>query len=325
MKALKCPVWLYIPGITIAIIAISCEKEDTGSVPVLTTTAVTEITGNSAKSGGNITDDRGDEIISRGVVWSNAENPTVDEYYGKTADGEGKGNFTSVLAVLDPGETYFIRAYAENSAGTAYGQQVNFSTTDHWPKDTETQIVDVTNTITGKVWMDRNLGASRAATSSNDKEAWGYLFQWGRAADGHQLRTSETATRSTGHGNFILSPDEPHDWRSPQNNNLWQGVNGINNPCPPGYRLPTEAEWEEERLSWTNKDAVGAFDSPLKLPMGGFRSSNGFIYGTGSHGYYWASTADGTNSQSLVFSISSSGVYSGRRAFGRSVRCIKDE
>ena len=106
----------------------------------------------------------------------------------------------------------------------------------------------------GKIWLDRNLGAEQVATSSTDYLAYGDLFQWGRAADGHQVRTSSaTSTNSSsddpGHDNFILEPSSPFDWRSSQNNSLWQGGSGINNPCPPGFRLPTEAEWEAERVS----------------------------------------------------------------------------
>jgi hypothetical protein len=92
-----------------------------------------------------------------------------------------------------------------------------------WPRDNETEIVEVFNPATGKTWMDRNLGASRAATSSTDAEAYGDLYQWGRAADGHQKRTSGTTSTlsnsdTPGHGNFILAPKiSPWDWRSPQN------------------------------------------------------------------------------------------------------------
>ena len=83
----------------------------------------------------------------------------------------------------------------------------------------------------GRCWLDRNLGASRVAESSDDSQAYGDLFQWGRLDDGHQVRTSGTTTDLStsdvpGHGNFIISQDYPYDWRSPQNNNLWQGING---------------------------------------------------------------------------------------------------
>jgi len=189
---------------------------------------------------------------------------------------------------------------------------------------------DVMNATTGKIWMDRNLGATQVATSSTDAAAYGDLYQWGRAADGHQLRTSgTTSTLSTsdtpGHGNFITVINSPYDWRNPQKNNLWQGVSGINNPCPSGYRLPTEVEWDIERMSWSSNDAAGAFASPLKLPMAGIRIfSDGTLGFVGSYGYYWSSTVDGTKARYLYFYSSIAFMNSFHRANGYSVRCIKD-
>ncbi|GAB1416194.1 hypothetical protein MASR2M117_16000 [Paludibacter sp.] len=105
---------------------------------------------------------------------------------------------------------------------------------------------DVFNPVTGKVWMDRNLGASQVATSYNYAASYGDLYQWGRGTDGHEKRTSATTntlnnTDNPGHGSFIISDSPPYDWQNTQNYNLWQGVNGINNPCPTGYRVPTSA------------------------------------------------------------------------------------
>lgn len=193
-----------------------------------------------------------------------------------------------------------------------------------------TEVVDVTNPATGRTWMDRNLGATRAATSSTDSQSYGDLYQWGRAADGHQRRNSgTTSTLSTsdqpGHGSFILAPNSPYDWRSPQNSNLWQGVNGINNPCPGGYRLPTDAEWEAERRSWSSNNAAGAFNSPLRLPVAGYRDNgSGSLANVGSFGVYWSGTADGAYSRRLRFGSSLAGMFSNRRAYGFSVRCLKD-
>jgi len=193
---------------------------------------------------------------------------------------------------------------------------------------TPTAIVDVINPATGKTWMDRNLGASRAATSSTDAQAYGDLYQWGRFSDGHQCRNSGTTSTisssdSPGHDSFILAPNSPNDWRSPQNNNLWQGVNGINNPCPSGYRLPTDTEWNAERQGWSN--AAGAFNSPLKLPVAGHRFySNGSLTNVGTYGSYWSATAVGSYVQVLYFFSSNAFMLSNYRAYGFAIRCIKD-
>jgi uncharacterized protein (TIGR02145 family) len=194
-------------------------------------------------------------------------------------------------------------------------------------------IVDVLNPATGKIWMDRNLGASRVATSSRDASSYGELYQWGRLKDGHQCRNSTTTTTLSstdvpGHANYITINTTPNDWRNAQNSNLWQGVNGINNPCPTGYRLPTSTEWTNEVNSWgTWPREASAFSSLLKLPVAGLRDrSTGNI--TSNIGNYWSSSLDGSGSQSLGFSDSYGNPAYGygywQRAHGMSVRCIKD-
>ena len=189
---------------------------------------------------------------------------------------------------------------------------------------------DVTNATTGKTWMDRNLGATQVATSSTDADSYGDLYQWGRLKDGHQCRTSSNnATNSAdnvpGHGDFITEGSSPYDWRDVQNTNLWQGARGINNPCPGGYRLPTEAELEAERTSWGSNNAAGAFGSVLKLPMAGYRHySLGSLGSVGTAGLYWSSTVSGTNARRLDFSSSDASMLTNDRVSGLSVRCLKD-
>ena len=189
---------------------------------------------------------------------------------------------------------------------------------------------EVENPITGKIWLDKNLGATQVATSSTDAAAYGDLYQWGRGSDGHQSRTSWTTSQKSstdqpGHAGFIVAQRPPYDWRSPQNTNLWQGVNGVNNPCPSGYRLPTDAEWQAERASWSSNNSAGAFASPLKLPAAGNRS---FTYGhleqVGSGGYYWSSTSSSSRSCRIYFYISNATAGNLYRAAGLSVRCIKN-
>jgi uncharacterized protein (TIGR02145 family) len=101
-----------------------CKKDP--EMPVLTTTAVTSITTSTASTGGNITDDGGAEVTARGVCWGTATNPTISG--SKTNDGTGIGNFTSDISGLSPNTLYYVRAYATNSAGTAYGNELSFTT-----------------------------------------------------------------------------------------------------------------------------------------------------------------------------------------------------
>jgi hypothetical protein len=192
-----------------------------------------------------------------------------------------------------------------------------------------------------RCWLDRNLGASRAATAYNDSEAYGDLFQWGRGDDGHQNRNSEKTTTLSlldhpDHSYFIYGMvwdrDEHCDWIMKQNNNLWQGDGGINDPCPPGWRVPTEIEWNTERLSWSSNDYNGAFSSPLKLTLAGIRDyRDGSIGLEGDYGYYWSSTVSkshtvsgGYYSSFLVFYSVDAYTSAGDRASGKSVRCIKE-
>ena len=292
------------------------------TLPVISTTNVSSIGTTTATSGGAISKDGGSYVISRGVVWSTSQSPTI-ALSTKTINSAGAGNFTSSITGLTQSTTYYIRAYATNSTGTSYGAQISFTTSE--------PITTVT-TNTGKIWMDRNLGASRVPTSQIDTQGYGDLYQWGREKDGHQLRTSSTTeTKATSdiasNALFVTNPGYTiySDWRNPQNDNLWQGVNGINNPCPAGFRLPTKAEWEAEILTWTGRNASGAFASPLKLPPAGQRQYNGVLSSDNTSGYYWTSTI----SQTQVFGMNftSSGAYSTNaypRVNGYACRCIKN-
>ncbi len=190
----------------------------------------------------------------------------------------------------------------------------------------------VLNATTTECWLDRNLGATQVAISSTDAAAYGDLFQWGRLDDGHQVRSPAPATTATlattdtpGHANFITNGSSPNDWRSPENNNLWQGASGVNNPCPSDWRIPTEAEWEAERVSWGTHNSAGAFATPLKLTLAGYSHRQvGVRYDVGSSGRYWASSVDGTNSRYLYFDSSNAYMNSYGRANGLAVRCLLD-
>ncbi len=237
-----------------------------------------------------------------------------------------------VEVIADPPE---VKTTWQNTDATA---NVSCSDPDTWTCGDSVTFTYKGSSVTygtvesqGKCWMDRNLGASRMAWSYNDSLAYGDLFQWGRLDDGHQTRTSgKTTTLSStdipGHSNFIYVTSPIYDdWRSPRNDNLWQGVSGTNNPCPSGWRIPAEAEWDTERASWSQQNYIGAFDSPLKLTVGGYRYyRDASLHGMGSYGQYWASTVDGSYASSLHFQNNAADTDPDHRAVGFSVRCIKD-
>ena len=266
-----------------------------------------------------------DATVTAAGCWSITTN-TVNGY-----NFSGSGTFTETGAqqvTLDGSgtpvatQTDNFTATADNSGGTC---TFNVTVTD---------IVQVTNPTTGRTWMDRNLGASQVATSSTDAAAYGGLYQWGRATEGHEVRTSSntsinatTATPNAGNiwdGMFITEDETPKDWLVIQDNTLWQGVSGTNNPCPEGFRIPTEAELDAERASWETNNAAGAFGSVLKLTVGGYRYYSGVFTLVGSFGYLWSSTVDGINAVGLVAYGDGATVFFGSRANGYSVRCIKD-
>ena len=110
----------------------SCKKKDDnnnstpmGQVPVLTTSAVSNIIQFTATCGGNITSDGGSTVTARGVCWSTETTPTIAD--SKTTDGIGAGSFTSGITGLTLNTTYYVRAYATNSAGTGYGSAMSFT------------------------------------------------------------------------------------------------------------------------------------------------------------------------------------------------------
>ena len=113
-------------------------------IPTLTTADITEITGVTATCGGNITDDGGLNITTRGVCWSTLPNPTVAD--SLTIDGDGMGNFSSNITDLTVSTTYYVRAYATTAAGTAYGEQESFTTQDGIPILTTMNVTNISGT-----------------------------------------------------------------------------------------------------------------------------------------------------------------------------------
>lgn len=209
---------------------------------------------------------------------------------------------------------------------------------------------------TFKIFMCHNMGANASLNPFTYQSGAinGDLYQWGRPTDGHQIRTSTTiATQATNNtatlpatviGKFI---DDNNNWRNANITTLWgDGTTGVNpakaanDPCPPGFKVPSQAQWggtfrggilsgapgtaTQNVWTWTgNGFTVGPY---LYLPAAGYRNlTNGSLVNVGSEGAYYSSTVVGTKSFSNYFSSTNIRPgYEDERAYGDSVRCIQE-
>ena len=182
-------------------------------------------------------------------------------------------------------------------------------------------------------------------TGNTDATVYGDLYQWGRFEDGHEKRTSGTRNVLSGtdnppHSDFIYVRSGNLDWRSPQKSTLWGATKTLNDPCPEGWRVPTQAEWESIYLGasgntwvWNSTGTPGWKISPdggktftLFLPAAGRRFYwDGTFENVGLYGYYWSSNVTTTGSNSLFFNSTNSSISIGvYRANGYSCRCVEE-
>jgi len=223
---------------------------------------------------------------------------------------------------------------------------------------------------TKQMTIDQQMATVSPTGTTTDNTIYGDTYQWGRTADGHQLRTAlrylnnndntesnlitqldangQIASSSPAYGKFVKTNS---DWRSPSSNTLWYN-NGktVNDPCPPGWRIPTQAEWGSifsggttsgapgaatvNKWTWTNTGTAGYKISPdggttytLFLPAGGVRYyNNGVFYWAGTQGHYWSSTP-GTGTISYKLNFNSGNVNPNdqlSRGYGFSIRCVAE-
>ena len=197
----------------------------------------------------------------------------------------------------------------------------------------------VTSTVTGRIWLDRNLGAARVCTSSNDTACYGDYYQWGRNFDGHQDSMSGDVTTQASDVNnagdkFIAT--EEKDWviNGIDNNKSlraanWSKTDG-SSVCPTGFRVPTLTELSAETLDQDVNSSATAFSNFLKLPSAGLRSGfNGDMYAENSGGSLWTSSVYEYSPTSIFprqigFDSVRSYVINSSATGGKSVRCIKN-
>jgi uncharacterized protein (TIGR02145 family) len=180
--------------ILIIVILISCDKEDKSTLPFLTTTIVTEITQTGAFSGGTVNSDGGADVTARGICWDTIANPSISGL--KTTNGAGIGSFTSNMTNLIPNTKYYVKAYATNSVGTAYGNEISFTT----------NLLVIASLTTIKVASITSSTAVSGGSITSD--GGGTIINRGvcwSTSENPTISTTNTTSDGTGTGNYSSS------------------------------------------------------------------------------------------------------------------------
>jgi uncharacterized protein (TIGR02145 family) len=299
----------------------SCKKDE---IPVLTTSAVSEITGNTAISGGTISDEGSESVTARGVCWSTGPSPTIAD--NKTTDGPGSGSFVSNITGLEMETLYNVRAYATNGAGTAYGNIISFTTL----------VVDIDGNlynairIGDQVWLVENLKTTRYNDGTSipkveDPYDWSILL-----TAGYCWYNNDPLTYKPAYGAL-------YNWYAVSTGKL----------CPEGYHVPTDGEWtalttffgglvtasaeikEAGTTHWNSPNELSTNSSRFTALPGGYRSwTDGAFFSLGDNCSFWSSTTD-LDLNSWMRAMTNYGttdvrVISANNGYGISVRCLKD-
>jgi len=304
-------------------------------LPTVTTTNATNITNTQATSGGNVTDQGSSAVTVKGVCWSTTQNPTTAN--NKTVNGSGTGSYNTDIYPLTANTTYYVRAYATNSSGTAYGNQITITTTGGTttnpylnPNLTYGTVTDIdgntyaTIQIGTQTWMAENLKTTRyndgtAIPNVTDRGIWGGL------TTGAWCNYDNNASNNSTYGKLYN----------------WYAVN-TGKLAPAGWHVPSEAEWQTLNNYFGNSVAAGEmktttlWNSPntgatnssgfTALPAG-YRADNGIFFEIGVSGDFWSSTVTTTgNARIRYLYYEYPNVLGLNFVFrsGCSVRCVRD-
>ena len=289
-------------------------EEDEITLPTVTTNSVTDIKATTATCGGNITSDGNGTVTARGICWSANPNPTIND--NKTTNGEGLGSFTSNLSNLASQTTYYVRAYAINEVGTAYGEEVSFTTLERNANGRE--YVDLGLRVK---WATCNVGAT-------SPEEYGDYFAWG------ETMTKETYTEDNCPTYGVSKSELQSQGIIDSEGNLTSQYDAAQTNWGGSWRMPTKAELEELldecTWTWTKQNSVNGYKvtgpngNSIFLPAAGYRSGSS-LYGAGGYGDYWSSTPYDYydyDAYFLGFGSSNHVMRSNYRILGLSVRPI---
>lgn len=300
------------------------------ALPELTTNEeVKDIKANSATISGDVFKEGISPVITKGICWSTSQNPDIES--ARIEVGPGCDTFTCNITGLSENTTYYARAFATNSTGTAYGNEVSFKTKESGT-GTVTDIdgnIYHTVQIGDQIWMVENLRTTRY-----------------RNGDPIPNITDKTAWQSLTTGGYCWYNNDSKN--KPVYGALynWFAVNDSRKLVPEGWHVPSHQEWtvlwnflggqnlaggklkETGSLHWTNPNNGATNESGFCALPGGVRSNLGDFYQLGSFGYWWCT--DETNNTD-AWSVSAGHVLVQMEDYGgcnkneaRSVRCIKD-
>lgn len=307
-------------------------------VPILTTTAISSIMSHTCYTGGNIVSDRSYPVTEFGVCWSTSRHPTTEDR--RTSDGNGIGTFSTVLKSLSQNTTYYARAYATNSNGTAYGNEFQFTTasspTQFNSSLTYGSVTDIdgnvykTITIGEQDWMAENLRTTK--------------YQNGDIIGTTPLPDTDISNE--------ISPKYQWVFDANESNLLtygrlytWYAATDSRKVCPAGWHVPSDAEWlalanflgdhrvagnklkETGTNHWFSSNTGTTNETGFSAIPGGYRIFFGTFYGIGLNSTWWTSsestttTAKRWNTDHDITGIARDGHM---KSFGVSIRCLKD-
>jgi|GEM_PF-1343835 len=322
--------------------SVRCLKD---TLPTVTTTSVTGIKSTGATTGGNVTANGGASVTARGVAYGTAENPTTANSI--TSNGTGTGAFTSTLSGLTSSTLYYVRAYATNAVGTAFGNEVSFYTQTSNGFASCGSVSD----IDGNTYQTVQIG-TQCWTQSNLKV--------GKYRNGNSIPTGlrNSAWKNTTSGAYTIYDNDPvNDGLYGKLYNYY-AVTDSRGLCPTGWHVPTDAEWTtlENQLGGSSAAGGALKSTAIKPTPGGWKSPNtgatnssGFtalpgglrfdampgglrlIYGNfvfmSSDGYWWSSTVR-SGSFAWLRTLKHDGSAIDHDfsdpPFGLSVRCCRD-
>ena len=291
-------------------------------IPTLTTTIVTAITQISSVSGGNISSNGGSAILARGIVWSKTVNPVLGTPSSTSTDGAtATGAFTSNVTNISSGITYYVRAYATNAIGTAYGNQQIF---------TSLPIIDSSNNqyttinINGLEWFRENLKTSKYANGVVIENV-PVAGDWGLRTTGAWVYYNNDINNDIIYGKLYN----------------WYAVSDVRGLCPTGSRVATDADWTSLTALYGNDAAAGNELKAITLWTTPNVNSNTSLFGAlpgggrgglnfgdlNNNGFWWTSTPfDASNSYArrLEYNTDTVTRYAENDKFGFSVRCVKN-